>query len=301
MDISEYGTSPNVDPLVKELDEYGLTKHVVELEAYGMTVVPPEKMGVDDDFVARLRNAILGACEKRNGVEIGDYRTATLPQEAAGKRSWLLMEEDEVFVEAATNPRMLALVHWLLGNSAILSGHTWIIKPPAEQNGDNESQQLRLHSDSHGIPPGGGHIAHVANASWLCTDYAGAEDGPTIFVPGSHRFGRATLPHEENIDSTPFQTVPLIGKAGSLALWNGATWHASVPRTNPGLRVTLVQVFMRRHMQRIHMWDEDLSPQFVEKHEALQQVLGTHLYPFKDSPDYERVGDMVNTGTDPFA
>ena len=266
-----------------------------------MTVVPPEKMGVDDDFVTRLRNAILGACEKRNGIEIGDYRTATLPQEAAGKRSWLLMEEDEVFVEAATNPRMLALVHWLLGNSAILSGHTWIIKPPAEQNGDNERQQLRLHSDSHGIPPGGGHIAHVANASWLCTDYAGAEDGPTIFVPGSHRFGRATLPHEEDIDTTPFQTVPLIGKAGSLALWNGATWHASVPRTNPGLRVTLVQVFMRRHMQRIHMWDEDLSPQFVEKHTALQQVLGTHLYPFKDSPDYERVGEMVNTGTDPFA
>ena len=302
MDISDYGTSPNVDPLVKELDEYGLTKHVVELEAYGMTVVPPEKMGVDEDFVSRLRNAILGACEKRNGIEIGDYRTASIPQEAAGKHSWLLMEEDEVFVEAATNPRMLALVHWLLGNSAILSGHTWIIKPPANgSNGDNDRQQLRLHSDSHGIPPGGGSIAHVANASWLCTDYAGAEDGPTIFVPGSHRFGRATLPHEEDIDTTPFQTVPLIGKAGSLALWNGATWHASVPRTNPGLRVTLVQVFMRRHMQRITMWEDDLSPQFVQKHAALQQVLGTHLYPFKEDPDYEKVGEMVNTGTDPFA
>ena len=95
--------------------------------------------------------------------------------------------------------------------------------------------------------------------------------------------------------------MPLIGKAGSLALWNGATWHASVPRTNPGLRVTLVQVYMRRHMQRITMWEDDLSPQFVQKHPALEKVLGTHLYPFKEDPDYEKVGDMVNTGTDPFA
>ena len=41
---------------------------VRELQAYGMTVVPKEKMGVDDDFVERLRGAILRACEKRNGV-----------------------------------------------------------------------------------------------------------------------------------------------------------------------------------------------------------------------------------------
>ena len=63
MDISEYGTSPHVDPLMQELEEFGLFKHVVELEAYGMTVVPKELMGVDDDFVSRLRDAILRTCE----------------------------------------------------------------------------------------------------------------------------------------------------------------------------------------------------------------------------------------------
>lgn len=295
----DYGTSPHVDALIKKLEEYDLYKHIVELEAYGMTVVPPEKIGVSADFAERLRNAILRTCEKRNDVEIGDFRSATIPKESTGN-GWLLMQEDDVFVEAATNPRMLALIRWLLGQSAILSGHTWIIKPQ-QVEGDNEGQVLRLHSDSHGIPPGGGSIAHVANASWLCTDYNGAEDGPTIFVPGSHRFGRATLPHEEDIESTPFKTVPLIGKAGSLALWNGATWHASVPRTNPGLRVTLVQVFMRRHMQRIHMWEDELDSDFVSARPELQTVLGTHLYPFRTAPDYERTKTMTDTGTDPFA
>ena len=297
MDISDYNTSPNVDPLVQELDEYGLTKHVVELEAYGLTVVPPEKMGVDEGFVERLRSAILRTCEKRNGVEFGDYRTVDLPKDWQQKklgRSWLLMEEDDAFVEAATNPRMLALVRWLCGQSAVLSGHTWIIKAAG-------GSDLSLHSDAHGIPPGGGHIAHVCNASWLCTDYEGPEDGPTVFVPGSHRFGRATLPHETKLSSTPFKTVPLVGKAGSLALWHGATWHASVPRTKPGLRVTLVQVFMRRHMQRIHMWEDELSPQFTQKHPELQRLFGCHMYPFKEGPDRDRNQEMIVTGTDPFA
>ena len=116
MDISQYGTSPHVDPLMQELEDYGLFKHVAELEAYGMTVVPPEKMGVDEDFVERLRNGILRTCDKRNGIEIGDYRTAIPAKESTGN-SWLLLQEDEVFVEAATNPRMLALVRWLCGQS----------------------------------------------------------------------------------------------------------------------------------------------------------------------------------------
>ena len=45
MDLADYETSPNVDPLMKEIDSYGLFKHVAELEAYGMTVVPPETIG----------------------------------------------------------------------------------------------------------------------------------------------------------------------------------------------------------------------------------------------------------------
>ncbi len=294
MDIADYQTSPNIDPLVKEIEDFGLMKHVIELEAYGMTVVPPETIGAAADFAERLKNAIVRVCEKRNGLDIGNSATADLKPEQLGKNSWFLMEEDKVFVEAATNPRMLALVRWLCGQSAYLSGHTWIMKPEGGQG-------IGLHSDAHGIPPGGGHIAHAANASWLCTDYESEEDGPTVFVPGSHRYGRATLPHETDLETTPFKWVPLIGKAGSLAIWHGATWHASVARKNPGLRVTLVQVFMRRHMRPIHLWEGEISPQLLDKHPELKRVLGEHLYPYKEQNDYRRVAPMMVTGTDPFA
>ena len=303
MDISEYGVSPNADPIVQDLVKYDLLKHAVELQAYGMTVVPKEKMGVDDDFVERLRGAILRACEKRNGVAINDHTSDEPDPKQISKNSWYLLQEDEAFVEAATNPRALALVRWLCGQSVCLTAQTWIIKPPTQEKVDPDAS-VGLHSDAHGIPPGGGHIAHMCNASWLCTDYEGAEDGPTVFVPGSHHYGRATLPHESSMglsDDSPFKVFPLIGEAGSLALWHGATWHGTTPRTNPGLRVTLVQVFMRMHMRPIHMWD-DVSPQLLTKYPELKRVLGEHTYPFRENVDRpETIAPFMATGTDPYA
>ena len=298
MNISDYGTSPHVDPLMADIEAYGLFKHVVELEAYGMTVVPPETMRSNPAFAERLREAILRTSEKRNGVVIGDYRTAAPGPEVAAN-GWDLLEEDEVFVEAATTPVQLALVRWLCGQSAIFGGHTWLIKGPTGSG----MGSLNLHSDAHGIPPGAGQIAHMCNASWICTDYNSAEDGPTVFVPGSHKYGRATLPHETDLATTPFKWFPLIAKAGSLAIWNGATWHGSVPRSSPGLRVTLVQTFSRSYMRPMKMYDRTTSPQLLQKYPELDRIVGKPVYPYENpqAPDRDRVAPLIKTGTDQFA
>ncbi len=295
MDLKDHKASEHVDPLMEDIERFGLYKHIVELEAYGLTVVPPETAGVDDHFVERLRSAILRTCERRNDVEIGDFRNAQISQQDAGLNSWDLLEEDEVFVEAAINPVNLTLVRWLLGQSAIFSGQTWIIKGEGFPS-------VNLHSDAHGIPPGSGQIAHMCNSSWLCSDYEDASDGPTVFVPGSHRFGRATLPHEEDVFNTPYNVVPLVGMAGSLAIWNGATWHGAQVRSNKGLRVTLVQAYTRSYM-RVHKHYEGTSPILQEKYPELKRLIGQSLYPYRDSQnvDWQRVGPFMKAGTDPFA
>jgi len=295
MNISDYGSAPDTDDIVKSLDRFNLMRHAVELEAYGMTVVPPESMQSSPGFIDRLRSAILRVCEKRNGIEIGDYRTASKVDLRSYLNTWHLLEEDEVFVEAAINPVVLTLVRWLCGQSAVFSGQTWIIKP---QGGGG----IGLHSDSHGLPPGSGTIAHMCNASWICTDYESEADGPTVFVPGSHRYGRATLPHESKLENTGFKWFPLIARAGSLAIWNGATWHASVGRTSPGLRVTLVQNYMRNYMRVQHNY-EGTSPQLLEKFPELARVIGKALYPYENPnmPDPPRIAPMMRAGTSPFA
>ena len=295
MALADYEVYPDVDNLMAGIKEFDLYEHIVELEAYGMTVVPPERMQSSDGFVERLRDAIIRVCEERNDIKIGDFRTAEPALDKTGRNSWDLLEEDEVFVEAAINPVVLTLVRWLLGQSAVFSGQTWIIKGQGAGG-------LALHSDSHGVPPGAGQIAHMCNASWVCTDYASGDDGPTVFVPGSHHFGRATLPHEGKMEDTPFKFVPLIASAGSLAIWNGFTWHASAARSNPGLRVTLVQNYMRTYMRVQHNY-EDTSPQLLEKYPELERVIGKSLYPYEDShnPEGSRIRPMMRTGVDPFA
>lgn len=296
MSISDFGASYHADAVMGQINQYGLHKYALELEAYGVTVVPPEVIGVEAGFIERLRDAILRACERRNDVKIGDFRTARPTPAESGRNNWFLLEEDEVFVEAALNPVQLALVRWLCGRSAYLAGQSWIIK--AAEAGESF---LDLHSDAHGVPPGGGRIAHLCNASWLCTDYGSMEDGPTIFVPGSHHYGRATLGHEMDAADNSFPRLPLLGKAGSLAIWHGGTWHGAVPRKSPGVRVTLTQVFMRRYMRPMHLWDRDLSPGFLDTRPELAKLIGRHLYPFREANDHTLIPAMVRPGTDPFA
>ena len=224
MNIAELGACPDTDAVMLELDKHDLVKHALELDAYGVTIIPRQKMGVTDDFVTRLRSAIIRACEKRNGVEIGDYRTSDAKGEGLFKNSWYLLQEDPVFAEAATNPAALAIARWLLGRSAILAGHTWIIKPRTVHD-------LNLHSDAHGVPPGGGHIAHAANLSWLCTDYAGPEDGPHGLRTGQPPLRSRDVAARAKARGLPVQnghSERRSGLLGSLARRHLARFHATL-------------------------------------------------------------------------
>mgnify|MGYP005726215767 CR=1 FL=1 len=109
MALADYNVYPDVDNLMGDIKKHDLFENIVELQAYGMTIVPPEKMQSSEGFIDRLRDAIIRACEQRNGVELGDYRTAKTTDQV-GRNSWDLLEEDEVFVEAAINPVNLTLV-----------------------------------------------------------------------------------------------------------------------------------------------------------------------------------------------
>ena len=44
MALADYNVYPDVDKLMADLKAFDLFEHAVELEAYGMTVIPPEKM-----------------------------------------------------------------------------------------------------------------------------------------------------------------------------------------------------------------------------------------------------------------
>ena len=170
MDIAALNTSPDLDSLMTDIARYDVTQNALELQMYGFTVVPPEKLGVDEAWTARLRDAVIRTYEKRYDVEIGDYTESDLEPVNFGK-TWRLIEEDDVFVEATLNPVSLTLIRSLLGQSAVLGNDTWLMRAK-----DNEPRGM--HTDATGVPLGAGQIAHMVNASWLCTDYLEEGDGP---------------------------------------------------------------------------------------------------------------------------
>ena len=306
MDIASKGTQPFLDPLIQEIKRLDLAEHVMELEAYGFTVIPPSKSGISKEWNTRLRDAILQTVERRGDVDLSDWETRTeeVPV-AAMLKSWELLPEDDMFAEAALHPVGLALARWLCGQSVLLGGHTYITKGQTPGYADERPAKLggNLHSDAHGVPAGG-DICHECNVSFLTTDYVSSDDGPTILVPTSHKFARAPSPNEARPSDMQLPCVTLEGEAGSIAVWNGFTWHGTYPRKNPGLRVTLVQRFMRSYMRPLHEWrEEDLAPGQLERYPELRKVLALdHPYPFhEENLRMEGYGPFIQAGTDRFA
>ena len=304
MDITALHASPAADAAVSEITRYGLEHNVVELDAYGFTVIPPEKTAAAPGFVERLRDAILRTHGARNDDPIDDYRTAEL--KTGQRNSWWLLEEDEAFVEAVLNPAALAIARWMCGQSAVMTGATWLLKGSNKAPGlgkDDQTKPLYLHNDAQGVPPPMSQYAHFCNTSWVLSDYSSEEDGPTVYVPGSHLFGRAPFAHEQDFtrEDSPYRAVPLSAREGSLAVWHGATWHGALPRTTPGLRVTLVMTWMRSYMKPIQDWRES-DPEFLDRHPELARLLGLeHIYPFKYEEVAGRSQALKVAGRDQFA
>lgn len=309
MDIASKGTRPFLDPLIQEIKRLDLSENVMELEAYGFTVIPPSKSGITKEWVGRLRDAILHTVERRGGVDLSDWETRTeqVPTEAMVE-SWELMPDDDMFAEAVLQPAGLAMARWLCGQRVYLGGHTYIAKgpTPGQTEGQNEVPTKlggNLHSDTLGVPAGG-DICHQCNVSILATDYSSLDDGPTILAPGSHLMARAPSPEEAKPGDNQPPCVTLEGEAGSIAVWNGFTWHGTYPRKNPGLRVTLVQSFMRSYMRPPQMWrEEDLAPGQLDRFPELRKVLAIdHPFPFHAVNERLQEYDwFMQTGTDRFA
>lgn len=290
MDIAALENQPDTDAIRLDARRLGIEKHLLELHTYGVTIIPPESVGTPE-LIERLRDGILRVMAERHDIEVpDDWRTHSEPW--GGPKAWCWLFEDEAFIEAILHPVALCVAHFMCGRTAVLQGLPAIIKTQGTPSRTNEEGYMRLHTDTHGVPSPLPEWAQLVNISWLLTDYDGPEDGPTVLVPGSHRYGRMPRGDESEwwLDGAPIEPIPLTGKAGSLAIWHGSLWHGSRPRSTEGMRITLPTIYGRSYMQPIHTWTDAVAEgdneKLVEKYPELVDVLGLwHPYPTdRDGP-----------------
>ena len=224
--------------LEARISEMRLETHTRELDDQGLTVVPQEKLGLDDTFFTGLRDTILTIAERRTGARFNvnsgfDGEFEGPPAENGQFFVTHMIFEDPVFSQILVHPVKMALMEHMLGPHHRLSvSNAWI----KWQTPENWSSPVTtpMHADQGPVPPPWNPAEpHVANMNWLLTDYT-RENGAFAFVPGSHLEGR--LPRG---DEAVERAIPVEAPAGSLVMFQGGVWHGAFTKQTSGLRVSM--------------------------------------------------------------
>ena len=282
-----------LDAFYAPIRELELEPHVAELDTYGYTVIPPEKVG-PADFVSRIRDVVLRVAEERTGVthaldRRGDAgRYAAQPQLPNQYILYYLLFEDPIFEDWLENPVLQALIKLVMRDRGQLSSLTSFVKWKGEGYGDN----LGLHSDSPASPEGVLQATHdaVCNGTLVLTEYT-KDDGAIAIVPGSHRLFRQPKPGEG-----VKRAIPVEAPVGSLIFWHGNTWHGAFPKKTDGLRLNLTSYICNRHLKTQERYQDAVPPEMLARHGAsFARLLGADdPYGWDDrGPDFRGAASYV--------
>lgn len=274
-----------------EVQELGLVQNVYELDNFGLTVVPTERLGALH-LVDRALERILDIAEQRSGAR-PDPVTGDTHLDVITPSLHYLLFEDEVFEQLMMHPSLLALVTHLVGRRCVLAGTSVFMKGPSTLAAGNplgmgasgSALQLGLHSDNVLHPAPFAPYAEICNATWLLSDYT-KELGALAFVPGSHLLCRAPLDGE-----AVEQAVAVEAPRGSLVVWHGNTWHGSYPRRVPGLRTGLSFGFARSYIAVNEDYRTTAPQEALDRHPPrFARLLGRDLLMWgEEGPDYGKL------------
>ena len=233
--------------VLANIDSLGLNDNLRELEVQGYTVLP----GVlSADRIERAKTAILRRVERNTGRSI-DPETATAEEFNGMQYLHYLIFDDPVFPEILLEPKPLALVTYLLGESCVLSSMGCHFRGPG-------GMPLGVHAD--GISVGMTEVSLVANCNYALTSYS-REGGALVLFPGSHLKKRQPTAHEnwtadgetlvdiasqslerDALDAVDWNEPPggvtMEIEPGDAVIWHGNSWHGGCRRPSPGLRTS---------------------------------------------------------------
>lgn len=285
MKFGKFKSTEGLNRTFNRIRELGLESHVTELNTYGFTVVPPEKVA-DREFFLNIRDTVLRICKERTGFEFqldknGEFGTYKAQPQSDGQfLLFYLLMADPIFEKWILNPALYTLIDYLMGGQQQLSSLTSFVKWKGERQG------LGLHSDSP--PDRDGHLpacSDVANAAYCLTDYT-LENGAIAMVPGSHRYCRQPRAGEGEKNA-----VPVEAEAGSLIAWHGNTWHGAFPKKTEGLRLNVTSYHCHRRLKTQEAYQWRVTQEMLDRNPtefARLVAADDHMGWDERGPDYAR-------------
>ena len=207
-----------------------------------------------------------------------DLREAIIDAGYPAAMGSTLMAKYPIVAEATINPKMMAIAEFSVGAGFILSNVASTIRRKGDRN-------IGLHCDQiwHPVPFPESNL--FLTACWACDDFT-LESGATTIVPGSAALRRP--PNLDEVRSTT--TVPIECKAGSIALWDGRTWHDNAARTIDGERAVLHVSYTRLAMRQMEVYPRSVQDRLVEQFgEPMAQLMSR--YDFLGKPEGKAYAD----------
>lgn len=279
-----------LNEILARIEELGLNQNLLDLEVQGFTVLH----GVlSQDQIDRAKAAILRRVESTTKNKIDPDQADAADFNGMVYQHYLIFD-DPVFPEILLEPKPLALMHYLLGQSCVLSSMGSHFRGPG-------GMPLPLHAD--GVSVGMTEASLVANCNYALTPYS-PEAGALVVVPGSHRKNRQPTPQEnwmaghetiaqvmtKQLEPSEMDTVewttppkavtPNIGP-GDAVIWHGNTWHGGWRREMPGVRMNLAAYFCRPHMSTQERRGDSRHPEVFERYAnqpLFAQLMGEKVF-----------------------
>lgn len=260
----------------------GLEQNLIELETLGYTTL---KSVLSPALIEQAKSAILQRVARTTGNQI-DIDTEDGGKLAGWTYIPYLLYDDAVFEQILMEPKPLALVTYLLGESCLLSSIGCHLKGPG-------GAPLSLHSDNgNGMPAPFPSLSQVANVNYALTPYSRA-NGALAMVPGSHKLARQPTPAETVLegDRCNPNAVAMSLEPGDAVVWHGNTWHGSFVREVPGVRMNLAVYFNRQYIQTQERHGDAVPKSVLARHandERFRILLGAKQpYGWQlEGPDY---------------
>ncbi len=252
MEIQDWKSLAGMGATYQEARDLGIETNIAELEAFGFTVIGPDKTAAPPGFAERMLDKVMEAAGQEDdlAVELNKHTDAEKP--ATGRQLFHLLERDPVFIEAIMNPVVRTMASYLMGLSYRLSATAAFVKEGA-------ARPTPMHCDSVGVPSPLPAYGSICNVSWILTDYT-LETGTLGMVPGSHRFRRHPAEFEQPrflggaLDDA--MVAPVVAAPGSIAVFTGNTWHCTYPKQTEGLRVHVANNFCRNYVNPGENYDD---------------------------------------------
>lgn len=229
------------------------------LDEHGHCVIDD---ALEPEHLATIQRTLLAKAEddRRTGVHPADVRTV--------QKVGLILNLDPVYAYLAEHPKVFGLLHHLLGDDFLLSNMNASIAMP-EPDRVSTDPGRNLHHDQGYVTYPPPPYAVAAVAMWMVDDFT-VENGATGIVPGSHKENRWPSQDEQGL------AVPITGRAGSVAVWDGRLFHQVRQNHTERPRTGIVAYYCRPWIRtQMNHFASSLHPSVVENAtDRLKVLLG---------------------------